>query len=216
VIIYLSGAVRPEFLQQPDAGFMLTPAMGNRPSLALTWWAADNGCYAHPERFELEDYLAWLEERRCFQQTCLLVTAPDVRGDARETLKRSLPVLPLIRSLGYKAALCAQDGLEELEMPWQEFDVLFVGGTDPWRKSEAMHSLTAEARLLGKWTHLGRVNSFERLQAAYRDGFDSADGTYAAYGPNVNAPKVLRWLRSIRQQPALWQPARLASTGKRG
>jgi hypothetical protein len=48
---------------------------------------------------------------------------------------------------------------------------------------------------MGKGTHMGRVNSNRRLQYAATIGCDSADGTYLAFGPDQNLPRLLWWLR---------------------
>jgi len=57
-----------------------------------------------------------------------------------------------------------------------------------------MYSLIAEAKRRGKWAHMGRVNGRSRLLAAVGAGCDSVDGTYLAFGPDTNLPKLLRWL----------------------
>lgn len=121
-------------------------------------------------------------------------------GDAAATLERSLPLLPKIRALGFKAALVAQDGLEELEVPWDEFDVLFVGGTTDWKLGAGATGLAAEAKRRGKHAHLGRVNSRKRLMHAKLSipgGYDSVDGTYLVFGPRKNLPSLLRWLDEV-------------------
>jgi hypothetical protein len=181
---------------------MLTPMMGNRLPDGRTW-CADTGCFAQPERFDLGRYLDWLAAYAAAIDRCLFATAPDVVGDAAATLARSAPVLPLIREIGYPAALVAQDGLESLAVPWDAFDCLFVGGTTGWKLSEVAYALVAEARRRGKWTHMGRVNSLRRLRAAMVGGYDSADGTFLAFGPDVNLPRVTAWLDALRRQPAL-------------
>lgn len=204
-MIYLSGAVRPELVgKRRDLGFILTPQMGNKPDLSAMAWGADNGCFAHPERFDGDKYLAWLAARPA--ATCLFATAPDVVGDAAKTLERSLPFLPRIRALGYPAALCAQDGLEDLEVPWDAFDVLFIGGSTAWKLSAAAADLVAQAKARGKWVHMGRVNSERRLRYAEAIGCDSADGTFLAFGPKINLPRLEGWLDRLLQAPRL-QPA---------
>lgn len=203
-MIYLSGAIHPEALgRRPDLGVMLTPMMGNRPKLANVTWGADNGCFATPEKYTDEMYRAFLVRYQAHRDRCLFATAPDVVGDAAATLARSLDALPWIRALGYRAALVAQDGLEDLSVPWDAFDVLFVGGTTDWKLSEAAYALAAEADARGKWTHQGRVNSWRRLKAAAVSGFDSADGTFLAFGPDRNLPRLLGWLDTLRGTEAM-------------
>lgn len=72
-------------------------------------------------------------------------------GDAAATLTRSAPMLPRIRALGYPAALVAQDGLEHLAVPWDAFDVLFLGGTTDWKLGPAAADLPADAVWRSTW-----------------------------------------------------------------
>ena len=157
-----------------------------------TIWAADNGCFARPDLYSDTKYLKWLD--RFPRSNCLFATAPDVLGDAEQTLKRSLPLLPKIREEGYRASFIGQDGATT-DLPWNEFDCLFIGGTTAWKLSQAAGDLIAEARQQGKWVHVGRVNSYKRLGMFNSMGAHSVDGTFIAFGPNKNLPKVLRWLR---------------------
>jgi hypothetical protein len=164
-------------------------------------WAADNGCFTAGGRFNLGAYLCWLvllpEHERC-----LFATAPDVVGDAAATWRRSEPVLPVLRRLGFRAALVAQDGWDG-RVDWDSFDCLFMGGTTEFKLSERAWELCREATARGKWTHMGRVNSLRRLRAAAVGGYNSADGTFLRFGPDKNLPKLLGWLAELRRQPAL-------------
>jgi hypothetical protein len=173
-------------------GFIDTPKQGNLRPAGVTW-CADNGCFGKGYPGD-EGYLAWLAKHQADAPTCLFATAPDVVGDAVATLERSRPFLPRIRALGYRAALVAQDGLENLDVPWDEFDVLFLGGSTEWKLGEAAATLTAEAKRRGKHVHMGRVNSRKRYRYARSIGCDSVDGTYLVFGPTVNLPKLLSWL----------------------
>lgn len=202
-MIYLSGCVRPELLASPDLGVILTPRMGNAPDLSRSLFAIDNGCFSQPESFDVGEYEAYMERWRGDQDRCLFVTAPDVVGDAEATWQRSKAVLPTIRAHGYKAALVAQDGLERMDVPWDEFDCLFVGGSTTWKLSEAAYELVRDADERGKWTHMGRVNSWRRLKAAAVSGYDSADGTHIAFGPDQLLPRVQGWLATIRREPSM-------------
>lgn len=202
--MYLSGAVRPEFVGIQGVGFIVTPNMGNRIPDGVPW-AADNGCFTDKVPFSLPRYLAWLEARRPSVDRCLFATAPDVVGDAAATWARGGHVLPMIRALGYPAGYCAQNGIDADTLDWSSFDALFVGGDDAFKLAESTYTLVAEARRRGKWTHMGRVNSTPRFRAAAMGGYDSVDGTFLAFGPTKNLPRVQRWLADQAQQPALWE-----------
>jgi hypothetical protein len=174
---------------------IVTPKQGNRiPEGAML--CADNGCFG--KGYPGDD--AWFEWVKGLpHERVRFVVAPDVVADAAATLERSRPWLSVIRALGMPAAFVAQDGLEDLTVPWDEFDVLFIGGSTDWKLGEHAHALTVEAKRRGKWVHMGRVNSQVRLRRAALTGCDSADGTYIAFGPDANLPKVLGWLRNVRQ-----------------
>ncbi len=106
-------------------------------------------------------------------------------------------MLARIRAAGYPAALVAQDGLEDLAIPWNDLDGLFLGGSTGWKLGLAAADLAAQARRRGLWVHLGRANSLRRLTYAKSIGCHSADGTFLAYGPDRNLPTLLGWLDTI-------------------
>lgn len=206
-MIYLTGGCSEnnvEEFRRLGVGLMLTPAIHRRDCYGLCY-AADTGCYKNPDGFDLGVYLERLTDWRERNGEPLFATAPDVVGDPVETWRRSATVLPVLRYHGFRAALVAQDGLAD--PPWDEFDCLFVGGTTDWKLSDAAYRLAAEAKARGKRTHLGRVNSGVRYKAAKAAGYDSADGTYVGWGPDVNLPDVARWLESGRKNTSLWEVA---------
>jgi hypothetical protein len=107
-------------------GHIATPAQGNkRPDDAT--WCADNGCFS--DNFNVEKWWAFLVRNVVDLASCLFATAPDVVGDAEASRARSLPWLPKIRELGYPVAFVAQNGQGLLTMPWDQLDVLFLGGS---------------------------------------------------------------------------------------
>jgi hypothetical protein len=187
-------------------GMIATPSQGNRIPDGATW-CADNGCgpgaggvkqgTGYPGDAK---WLAWLSKRTPEQiARCAFAVAPDVVGDAKATLERSAPWLPVIRDLGYPAALVAQDGLEALDVPWDAFDVLFIGGTTAWKLGPAARQLVADAKTKGKRVHMGRVNSQRRFRYAQAIGCDSVDGTKLAFGHDANLPHVIAWTQSVNQ-----------------
>jgi hypothetical protein len=192
-------------MQSGALGYIDTPAQGNKRPTGVTW-CADNGCFGKGYPGD-EKWLAWLERNAYASADCLFATAPDVVGDAAATLARSAPFLPRIRALGYPAALVAQDGLEHLQTPWSEFDVLFIGGSTEWKLGPAARTLIKEAKARGKWVHMGRVNSERRYRYAHYIGCDSVDGTYLTFGPNILLPKLLAWSLVENQLPLFTEVA---------
>ena len=197
-MIYLSGCYRKEF-HGHVGGFLVTPETGYHlpPGTA---WAADTGLFspAASKRYSDERYLRWLAKRD--PTTCLFATAPDVPFDWTGTWARSLPMLERIRALGYKVAVVAQDGAEDdPALDWSLFDVLFIGGTTEWKISRGSLALAARAQALGKWVHVGRVNSAKRYINAALLGANSADGNFLRFGPDVNLPRLKRWTEQARK-----------------
>jgi hypothetical protein len=189
-------------------GAIATPRQGNKIT-GLPLWCADNGCgpgvrgigKGYPGD---EAWLAWLTDLAPHASRCAFAVAPDVVGDAAATIERSLPFLPVIRSLGYPAAFVAQNGQDGLPVPWDEFDVLFNGGDDAWKLGAPMGILAAEAKARGKRLHMGRVNSLKRMRHASARGYDSCDGTFIRWGPDIRLPEALGWLRDANDQMSLF------------
>lgn len=196
-MIYLSGAVRQELVGMKGVGAMVGYSQGNRADLMGIPWAADNACYSG--KYPGDDaYLAWLASTDRTHN--LFATAPDVVGDWVGTIKRSAPMLPRIRALGFRAAFILQDGMPDAWIAWDEFDVLFVGGSTAYKLSEDAYRIVRIANARGKWTHMGRVNSLRRLRAATVSGYDSVDGTFVCFGPDQNLPRLKGWLETLRVQ----------------
>jgi hypothetical protein len=203
-MLYLSApptADRTDAYRAARVGVMLTPNMGNRPEHIgrYPFWAADNGCFSAAGRFDLDTYLAWLDQRAGFAGTCLFATAPDVLCDAAATWERSAPVFEAIRERGYYVALVGQNGLEEHAPSWDNADLwdwLFLGGDDAWKDGEDAAGCVHEAQLLGKAVHVGRVNTRRRFRIAAQLDADSADGMTIGIAPG-NLDLVARWLPQL-------------------
>lgn len=54
---------------------------------------------------------------------------------------------------------------------------VFIGGSNNWKCSDHAARIIKTAKVLGKWTHLGRVNTPDRWEWAEDLEVDSADGT---------------------------------------
>jgi hypothetical protein len=164
-------------------------------------WGADNGCFNRATYVGDVAWFAWLLAQH-HKERCLFASAPDVVGDWDATLAVSAPWLPRIREAGYPAALVLQDGATVRTVPWDSLDAVFVGGSTAW-KMHGTAQLIVEALRRGKHVHVGRVNSWRRFSYFARQGVHSADGTYIAFGPDVNVPAVLAWQNRFAQQLSL-------------
>lgn len=123
-------------------------------------------------------------------------------GHAAPTLSLFRCWAPKIRKLGFPVALVAQDGLEDMldEVPWDLVDWIFIGGSDGFKTGEGAALVTKEAKRRGKFVHMGRVSSLERMELANSWGVDTADGTYLAYGPIENLPNVMSWVDAVNDR----------------
>jgi hypothetical protein len=198
-MIYLSGKSNTH-LRHPRLGFLLV--LGDTRPLpnGHSPLAADNGCFKRPQAYSDKAYAKFLA--RLPRARALFATAPDVLGDHNATVDRAIPALRMIRDIGIPAAFVAQDGWRDESTPWDEFDALFIGGSTEFKFRHGRDAVLAANRR-HKWCHMGRVNSLDRLRAAVGIGCHSADGTFIAFGPDRNGPKMLRWLDSITAQPEL-------------
>lgn len=130
----------------------------------------------------------------------LFAVVPDVVGDHEATLGRWMDYASVVRPY-FPPAFVLQDGATMDTIPWSEMDALFIGGSTEFKLSEFAHEAIAYAKSRGIWTHVGRVNSFNRLRRFAEA--DSADGTTLAIAPDTNLPKVLRWVEWIDRHPVL-------------
>ena len=157
MVRYLGTPSGPDVRAAMSAGLigcMTTPAQGNRiPDGAVI--AVDNGCfgkhYVGDERWF--EFLARTVDRYGADRI-LWAVAPDVPFDAAGTLVKSLPWLARIRELGVPAAFAAQDGCDQLGVPWDAFDVLFIAGSTEWKTGPIAEQLAREARARGKGIHM--------------------------------------------------------------
>jgi hypothetical protein len=225
---YLSGvtnkALEARVRDGLDVGLLIRPGNGYAAAVGrFAFWAADNGVFTVKGSFSADAFRAMLSDERLLaaRDRCLFVNAPDVLtvnadgscfGDAEATLAAFPAWAAEIRALGYPVALVAQDGLETMldRIPWDELDAIFLGASTDWKIGEGARIVAAEAKARGKLVHMGRVNSLRRLRIADSFGCDTADGTFLAFGPAKNLPRLEGWLAQLALEgdsPALRRPA---------
>jgi hypothetical protein len=135
-------------------------------------FAIDNGAYAS---FDATAFISLLERERHHIKMCRFVAVPDVVGSAIRTLE----VFDAwqTRLSGWPLALVAQDGQQNLPIPWYCIEAIFVGGTTEFKMSKHAEHIVRAAKALGKWVHAGRVNTPGRFEYFEKMGADSIDGT---------------------------------------
>jgi hypothetical protein len=132
-------------------------------------YALDNGCFVE---FRRETWERLLDE--ALNDLPVFVCLPDIVGDAARTLDLFEAFVP--RTQGLPRALVLQDGIERFRIPWGELAAVFVGGSDRFKYSAEAVNAARTAKMLGKWVHVGRVNSPPRL-ANWLGLADSIDGS---------------------------------------
>jgi hypothetical protein len=205
VIYFANSCTNPRIIAAMQAGLLgmiATPAQDNPVPRGVTW-CADNGSFGKGWPGD-EKFLEFLREHAGIADRCKFAVAPDVPYDMLATLKRSAPWLGRIRSLGYPVALAVQDGALPEDIPWQDIDAVFLGGSTEWKDSDAAGRIAVAAAEYGKWRHGGRVNTYARLRLMTFFGCDSADGTFLTFGPDKNLARLLRYLRKNEARPFLW------------
>jgi hypothetical protein len=180
-------------------GAITTPATGYRVN-GLPLWAADNACGPGPNGNAAgypgdAEFVAWLGRLAPHAARCLFAVAPDVVCDAGATLALFDRFGPVIRAMGFPAALAAQNGLEDMTVPWDALDVLFLGGDTAWKLGLAAAQLTREAIARGKRVHMGRVNGGGRYAYAAGIGCSTADGGCINRAPDKNVARHDQWAR---------------------
>lgn len=170
-----------------NVGRMIQPrALGRIPDTprAGFLWAADNDAYSgfHQARYER------MLEAITGVPACLFITCPDVVGNSSQTIGLFSMWHQRVREVG-PVALVAQDGLTPTATPWADIDSLFIGGTTEWKLGEEAHLICKEAKERGKWLHMGRVNSWQRVEYAKSIGVDSIDGTQLSWFSDTYIPR---------------------------
>lgn len=138
-------------------------------------FAIDNGAYS---KFDSNGFRKLLEREEHNRSRCLFVTVPDIVANARRTMEIWRYRHQFVQD--WPMALVAQDGMEDIDIPWHEFNAIFIGGGDPWKDSTASIDIVKAAKTLGKHVHVGRVNQIKRFKRFHDVGADTCDGSSVA------------------------------------
>ena len=135
-------------------------------------YAIDNGAFAG---FNPTHFRSLLERQKSSKDRCKFVAVPDVVGSARRTEE---VFRHWYRQLcGWPLALVAQDGIEDIEIPWELIDAIFIGGSTEFKLGSIAEQCIKAAKAIGKWVHVGRVNTPDRVAKFSDLGVDSIDGS---------------------------------------
>lgn len=137
-------------------------------------FAIDNGAFSK-SRFDAERFLSLVRRHEDRRDKCLFVAVPDVVGSARRTLETFRHWYPRLER--WPLALVAQDGIEDLEIPWRHIRAVFIGGSTRFKMSDAAEAVIRASQMIGCWVHVGRVNTPDRIEKFLDLEVDSVDGT---------------------------------------
>ena len=129
--------------------------------------------------FDEDLYFRQIRRLEPWAATCQFLVVPDVLQDAEATLSAFSHYARTLDNTPLPLAYVLQDGAEHEDFP-PGAQVAFLGGSDSWRRRWGAN-LLARAHQEGLRTHVGRVNSAQRVQALSLTHTDSCDGTYVAF-----------------------------------
>lgn len=213
--ILVSGATATmrEIASSPESGMyadwlgvLVTPQTGNRLCALPYPWAADNAAFSAPDddKFWKLCIDSWGMDRHC---PPLWVAVPDVVADHQATRRLfddwTSHWRYEIGTIPFPLSFVLQDGCTADEVPWDEIDAVFVGGSTKFKLRES-EPLIREAKLQQKLVHIGRVNTMQRLRFAFDVGADTVDGTSFSMFPKTYIPPAVQYLRRLSKSPTLF------------
>lgn len=155
-----------------DVEQLLTPLTRFTPQRPGQHFAIDNGGFSG---FQKDAFLALLAREFPRRSLCRFLAVPDVVASARRTMECFEHWR--YRLTGWPLALVAQDGIEDMDIPWLGISAIFIGGSTQWKMSKAAADVVRAGKICGKWVHAGRVNTPARFEYFDNLGADSIDGT---------------------------------------
>jgi hypothetical protein len=185
--------------ESENIGVLLTPDARQDISKCKGYWAVDNSCYSGftPSKyFSVLDYIGQQDRSKL-----AFITIPDVVADVDKTLEQFSLWHPVLsnRYPDYPWAIVLQDGITEGQVPWDKIAAVFIGGTTEWKLGIEAARLAKIAKGKGKWVHMGRVNTEQRIQYAEAIGCDSIDGSSFSMFANTHIPWAMAKLENPQQ-----------------
>jgi len=145
------------------------------------WWnahcdfAADNGVYALWRKgleFQQNPFITLLTKIKSLGYQPRWVVVPDAVGDAATTSKLWKEWYPIIKyEFGFTCAFAVQNGHTLNDVP-DKADVVFVGGSTDWKRSNIKYFCAGFPRV-----HIARINTLRWLWVCHNSGAESVDGT---------------------------------------
>lgn len=136
-------------------------------------YALDNGaygCYLRGQDFNFDAFYEHIEMYAFDDHKPIFVVVPDKVGSTPETKQWWDEHSQKVKSMGFKTAFAVQNGMTQDDVP-RDADQVFVGGITQWKWDNA-HVFASRFP-----THVGRVNSPEKLDYCEQIGVLSCDGT---------------------------------------
>jgi hypothetical protein len=162
----------------PDLIQLRTPATGYARRDGVSW-VMDNGSFSH---FDEAAFMR-MANVGIADSYCLWIAFPDMVGDHAETVHLFDKYWQKLESMWFptpdlskKAAFVIQDGCNKNSVPWGKISAVFLGGSDRFKLSRQAWVILEEAKMRGKWVHVGRVNTPPRIYY-FHTLADSIDGS---------------------------------------
>ena len=172
------------------------------------WWMLDNGAFTKAGFIEQywEEWLDIMREQDIeVVNKCICVVIPDVVGDANATLNQFHKYNKIPKAQGFNTAFVTQDGLTVDMVPWDDFDVLFIGGTDHHKMGIEAGYLIDEGLKRDKHIHVGRVNTGFRIMRFWT--CHTWDGTALTIKPEKYEDIIINGVKAViekKKQPTLF------------
>jgi hypothetical protein len=168
------------------------------------WWILDNGAFT-TKGFVEWHWRDWISATKPYKEKCICVVIPDVVGDCNATIEKFAVYAPEAKEHFNHIAFVTQDGLTCNMVPWDDFDVLFIGGSDDHKMGKEAGYLIQEGLARGKHVHVGRVNTEFRLMRFWQ--CHTWDGTALTIKPEKYESIIVNGLKAViqkKEQPRLF------------